>query len=105
MELFLFAVGNFLWKSILLTQHNEADYSCLESAARKKKERNAVIKNTFMSELQPGLDSMSGDPLGWTTKEMTRAGLSSTPTKSSNQIWAFLIPNTEWREKSSWGTS
>lgn len=52
MELFLFAVGNFLWKSILLTQHNEADYSCIESAARDKKrrerDRNVVLKNSLL---------------------------------------------------------
>lgn len=33
MGLFLFAVSYFLWKSILLTQHNEANYLCLESPA------------------------------------------------------------------------
>ena len=50
MELFLFAVGNFLWKSILLTQHNKVGYSCSESPARGGgggNERKAVIKHFY----------------------------------------------------------
>ena len=50
MELFLFAAGNFLWKSILLTQHNKVDYSCSESPAKAGgggNEKNAVIKHFY----------------------------------------------------------
>ena len=88
MELFLFAVGNFLWKSILLTQHNKVDYLCSESPARggggEMRERQA--SNTFITELHPWLDSITGDPPGRATKKMAKAGFSSTLTKSSKQL-------------------
>ena len=49
MELFSFAVGNFLWESILLTQHNKADYLYLDLPATEggEKDRNVAIKQFY----------------------------------------------------------
>lgn len=104
MGLFLFAVGNFPWKSILLTQHNETDYLCLASPARKK--RNAVIKYFYdcatplagSYQWWPSWMDHRGDEKGWIVKN------SDQELKTTER---FLIPKctlSERREKSAWET-
>lgn len=58
----------------------------LRITSKGGKEREMQSENTFITELCPWLDSVSGDPPGCTSKEMTKDGLSSTLTKSSKQL-------------------
>lgn len=102
MELFLFAVGNFLGKSILLTQHNWSQLFVLSISNNNKKcshktphDRATLLAGFHLTGLS-WMDHHVVDK-GWTVK-YTGQELKTTGKVSYAKI------HTEWGEKSAWET-